>query len=622
MATKNSINTDISGNYVITDISGNSITVDSSGSLIVIDSSGNYKITDVNSNSIIINDPTVTITTDFSSNIFVTDSSGDYFKLDSSGHFLSDYFIGYVNNNTNINVGIPVVNTITTNTSGNFVITDISGNSSTINASGGLIVHDSSGNYVISDGANNSIVINNPGVLITTDASSNIMITDSLGNYFVINSTGTFIRDYFVGLSSKKNSITVDSSGNYILVDSSGELITLDSSGSIITSDSLGNYIITDTSGDFFVINQPNTSITVDVNSNIFIKDSLGDYFVLDSCGNFINDYFVKNYPSIKNGSYIDLSRNIPPDLSVLGSYYNGLFYAIVAMGGYTIEQGFSTIKLALEKPMTRYDLTQALQVRLDVRDFNKKIGVIKDVNNIGILDSSYNPSLDRFPIDTLTLSAAEFVSGMSSNQVISVGTYSTMYRDFNEYVNNYFGYAGGFASLFSNSTNYAYNNGVFDASSVMNIITSRVIDSSGEYVNSVTGNIIIYNVNNLLRFAVDSNVFSNRDPVNGNTASDPTNHANYGLADGFYAGDLILVPNGTTITLNLGIDLEAYSPINNTGPSTVSAINQMSNFSQKYLLPTDSGYPGPYSEATSASLTKISRTLTAPLLIRLDNLS
>lgn len=509
-------------------------------------------------------------------------------------------------------------NSVTTDSDGNFVITDICGNS-TILSSSGLISHDIFGNYTISDGSNNSIIINSPNVSITSDASSNLTITDSSGDFFVIDSTGRFIRDYFIGSQSNKNTISIDACGNYMLIDSTGLPITLDSNGSLITVDSNGNYLITDSSGRFLTINQPHTNISIDSSTNITIRDSSGDYFLLDSSGNFITDYFVDITTS---NQYTDILINQPPDLSVLGSYYNGLFYAIVAMGGYTIEQGFSTIKLALEKPMTRYDLTQALQVRFDVRTFNQKIGLMKDLNNISILDSSYNPSLDRFPIDTISLSASEFVAGMSAAQVISVGTYSTMYRDFGEYVNSYFGYAGGFASLFSNSTNYSYNNGVFDASSVMNIITTQVIDSSGAYVNSVNGNIIIYNVNNLLRFSVDSNVFSNRDPINGTTASDPTNHANYGLADGFYAGDLILVPNGTTITLNLGIDLEAYSPINNTGINNVNSIQQLSNFSQKYLLPTDSAYPGPYSEATSASLTKISRTLTAPLLIRLDNLS
>jgi hypothetical protein len=510
------------------------------------------------------------------------------------------------------------LNSITTNTDGNYVITDISGNSTIISPSE-LIEHDSNGNYIISDGSNNSIIINSDGVSITSDESDNFIITDSLGNYYIIDSIGRFIAEYFIGQQSDKNTITIDACGNYILTDITGIPLTLDSNGSLITVDVDGNYLITDSTGRFFIINRPNTRISVDSSSNITIRNSSGNYFYLDSSGNFISNYFVD---TTQNNNYTDLLKNQVPDLSVLGSYYNGLFYAIVAMGGYTIEQGFSSIKLALEKPMTRYDLTQALQVRFDVRTFNKKIGLIKAANNITILDSSYNNSLNRFPIDSISLSANEFVAGMSAAQVISVGTYSTMYRDFGEYVNSYFGYAGGFASLFSNSTNFSYNGGVFDASSVMNIITSQVIDSSGGYVNSVNGNIIIYNVNNLLRFSVDSNVFSNRDPVTGTTASDPTNHANYGLADGFYAGDLILVPNGTTITLNLAIDLEAYGPINNAGLANVQSVQQLSNFSQKYLLPTDSAYPGPYSEATSASLSKITKTLTAPLLIRLDNLS
>jgi hypothetical protein len=331
--------------------------------------------------------------------------------------------------------------------------------------------------------------------------------------------------------------------------------------------------------------------------------------------------FISESYTGFSN-SLIDITRNENPDLSVVGSYYSGFYYAMVALGGYTMKQGFDTIKLALEQPMTRYDVTQALQVRFDVRTFNQKLGLLKDSRNISIIDSSFNSAQDRFPIDTITITADEFVSGMSREQVISVGTYSTMYRDFCEYVNTYFGYAGGFASLFSKTSNYTYNNGVFDASSVMNIITSQSMDASGAYVNSVGGSITIYNVNNIIRFAVDSNVFSNRDPVHGTTASDPTDHANYGLGDGFYAGDLILVPTGTTITLNLGIDLEAYNPINNIGPTNVSAINQLSNFNQKYLLPGSTGYPGPYSEATTASMSNISRTLTAPLLIKLDNLS
>jgi hypothetical protein len=313
--------------------------------------------------------------------------------------------------------------------------------------------------------------------------------------------------------------------------------------------------------------------------------------------------------------SLVDLSINPYP---ILSSYYSGLFYAFIAQGGYSMAQGFDTIKLALETPITQYDLTQAVQVQFDVRTFNTKLGLIKDANNINVVDSSYIPALDRYPVDTITLTAEEFVAGMTAAQVISVGTYSSMYSDFNYYVNTYFGYAGGFSSLFSKNTSYDYNNGVFDADAFINLITTQAVDPSGAYVSPVTGTITIYNVNSILRYAVDSNVFGNRDPNTGTTASDPDNHANYGLEDGFYDGDLILIPSGTTVTLTLAIDLEALLPINNIGPSNVANLTELSSFVTKY----NNNLSAYYSESSTASRTQIQRVLTAPLVLRLTNLS
>jgi hypothetical protein len=302
--------------------------------------------------------------------------------------------------------------------------------------------------------------------------------------------------------------------------------------------------------------------------------------------------------------TYIDVSINVPP----ISGAYSGVFYAITALGGYTIEQQFSTIKLAAQNPINKYDVTQALQVKFDVRDFNEKIGLYKDQNNRFILDSSLNTLVNRFPTDTITLSAAEFVSGMTAAQVISVGTYSTIYTDFISYVNTYFGYAGGFSSLFASVSQFDYNNGIFDANAFINIINERVIDASGAYVARLTGTITIYNINNLLQYAVESNVFANRNHITGTTAGDPNNPANYGMRDGFLAGDLILIPTGTRITLNLIIDLGSSN-------ITTSGLNQTSTSRTKYGN-------GSYTESTTASLTNINRVLTAPLLIKLDNLS
>jgi hypothetical protein len=315
-----------------------------------------------------------------------------------------------------------------------------------------------------------------------------------------------------------------------------------------------------------------------------------------------------------------DLSRNVIPTQQ---SGYNGeqagqnsfmgQFYAFLATGGFTIEQGFATVKLIQENPLSKYDMTNALQVKYDVALFNKKLGIIKDASNQMVIDSSFILASDRFPNDVITITADEFVQNMTTQQVISVGTYYSLYTDYVNYVTTYFGYSGGYASLFSQASEFDINKGVFDASAFVNIINGQSADPSGNYINNLSGSISIYNINNLLRFAIDGNVFGNRDPASGTNASDPNNPSNYGMADGFESGDVILVPNGTTITLRLMVDPELYGPVNNIGPSNVSNLTQQSNFIQKYGANN-------YTESSSASYTNITRVLTAPLMIKLVN--
>jgi hypothetical protein len=302
--------------------------------------------------------------------------------------------------------------------------------------------------------------------------------------------------------------------------------------------------------------------------------------------------------------SYIDVSVNVPP----LSGPYSGVFYTITAAGGFNIQQQFDTIFLAPQNPINRFDVTNALQVKYDVREFNKKIGLNKDSNNRFIIDTSLNGYLNRYPTDSIIITASEFVSHMSAPQIISVGTYSTLYSDFISYVNSYFSMAGGFSSLFSSVNNFEYNNGIFDANAFINIINEKTIDASGAYVSQLTGSITIYNINNLLQYAIEANVFANRNHISGTTSADPNNPANYGMRDGFMAGDLILVPAGTRITLNLIIDPGSAN-------ITVSGLNQISSSKIKYGSSN-------YTESTTAVMTNINRVLTAPLLIKLENLS
>jgi hypothetical protein len=316
------------------------------------------------------------------------------------------------------------------------------------------------------------------------------------------------------------------------------------------------------------------------------------------------------------NGNTITI--NHPP---IVGNTYSGQFYTIVGTGGYTMVQGLPTIVLASQNPLFQYDVTNAVQVLFDVRKFNKKLGLIKDASNINVIDTSYNynPNSNRFVNDSITISASDFVNDLSASRVLSVGAYSTLYSDFNTYVNTYFGYAGGFASLFASVSTFDINGGVFDASAFVNIINGKTIDASGAYINDLSGSITIRNINNLLQYAVSTNIFANRDPSNGTTASDSTNRANYRVQDGFEAGDLIFIPSGTNITLNLVISNQGVPTYNSNHPSSTDvnnlSANQLTNFTQRYgnIL---------YTETTSASLTGISRTVTAPLLFVLANLT
>ena len=285
-------------------------------------------------------------------------------------------------------------------------------------------------------------------------------------------------------------------------------------------------------------------------------------------------------------------SGNSPPVIPnpyPVSGVHSGVFYTITAMGGYNIHQTFPPIVLAAVNPINSFDITNALQVKFSANTFNAKLG-------------NYNPVINRFPNDTITLTAAEFVAGMTAQQVVSLGTYKTLYSDFIHYVNSYFSYAGGFTSLFASVNTFDYNNGIFDANAFISLINEPPVNA----VPQITGTITIYNVNNLIQYAVDENVFGNRPSPTADTqnVADPTVNS---ISAGFKDGDLILVPSGTTITLDLQIDL---------GSSNIptSGLNQISSSNILYGNHN-------YTVSTTAALNSIKRVLTAPLLIEIKNL-
>ena len=368
------------------------------------------------------------------------------------------------------------------------------------------------------------------------------------------------------------------------------------------------------------------------------------------------------------SSTMVDVPGGINNPPTIITASYEGFYYAFYGSGGFTMDQCFNTIKLQQQNPLLRYDVTKAVQVRFNVRTFNEKIGLYKAANNVDISSSSFDPTSDKFPNSSVTITAAEFLAGMSEAQVLSVGAYSTLYSDYIQFVNTYFGYAGGFSSLFADASEFDINGGVFDASAFMNIITESPADiAGGANVKALDGSITISDINNLLKFAIDGNVFKNRTPqvvdaidasasdtgydASGFSYAHSLYKTNFGMADGFIHGDLIFIPAGTTVKLHVVIDSENYNPLNNLGPSNVSdlisTMDTSRTYTKKYYpnngsgettaqdmfiydnsafdISGNSGLLGTakniFTERSTATTTNIDRVLTAPLLIRLDNL-
>jgi hypothetical protein len=289
---------------------------------------------------------------------------------------------------------------------------------------------------------------------------------------------------------------------------------------------------------------------------------------------------------------------NILPDAS-----YSGLFYAYEGSGGFILEQGIASTTIFPYNKVNRYDVTNSLQVTFDVRTFNTKIGLLKDASNDQILSTTYDDDLMNFPTDSITISALDFSSAVRVPNILSVGFYSTMYSNFQTLVNNYFGVPSNFNALFTTSSTVTINNGVFDASSMVNVMNYSAQNASGEYIKTMTGEIKIANINALLRYACENNPFGNRSPA------PPT------IAGGFKENDLVYVPNGTTITLVAKI-INADSSSNNIIPTTQGLTSIINSSPGPDFVNND------YSQTTTFTSSAITRVIKVPILMVLKDLS
>jgi hypothetical protein len=346
---------------------------------------------------------------------------------------------------------------------------------------------------------------------------------------------------------------------------------------SINVVDASGTVASFDVSGDYRIINQGGVVDIVDASGivQIEIVDASG---VVDPSGSFTitrsGNTVTLTDLSTSLVTIYDISSVVPNVLPTSGPLV-GVFYTITAQGGFNISQKFPIIKLTTVNPINKFDVTNTLQITLSAELFNVKLGTYT---------STYNGSIyNRWSNDVISLTSSELLNNIKfSKQIISLGTYTTLYSDFIQYVDQYFSIAA--SSIFSTVQNFNYNNGIFDANAFITLINEPL---------ALSGTITIYNINSLLQYAVDTNVFGNRSGVNGNS-----------IADGFAPGDLILVPSGSSITLDLQIDL---------GSANVYSygLNQVSSNSIRYNNNN-------FRVSTTADMNEIKRVVTAPLVIEL----
>lgn len=274
---------------------------------------------------------------------------------------------------------------------------------------------------------------------------------------------------------------------------------------------------------------------------------------------------------------------------------YTGIYYALEGLGGYDMEEGIHNVELIPSEILNQYDVTGSVQIYMDVRFFNEKIGLYKDAQNQNILSSSFNEITRKFPQDTITISSNEFLQNVHIPNIISVGKLETLYVDFIQYVNDYFSYANGCSSIFNPASQMDINGGIFDATQLITILNGKTKDpATGEYVNDLSGSITILSINQMLQQIISSNPFNNRQP-------------NSSLRDGFIENDLIFIKTGIKISLNVNF-IENGITINDLGVQ----------------IPKNDCYcykKGYFSTNTTMTNTDITMTVYTPLLIKLINI-
>ena len=197
------------------------------------------------------------------------------------------------------------------------------------------------------------------------------------------------------------------------------------------------------------------------------------------------------------------------PFLGSTNNKLTGLFNCFVGSGGFSMEKGYENIENVneLDASFAQFDVTNAVQVLLDAKVLNEKIGLYKNNNNNVITSSSFNNTTNLFPTNSITISSNDFQTALlSQSQIINVGAHSNINTGFENYIKSYFGFFGDNSSLFTSIIDY--DSVEFKEPQLYELFkTYSGVTASGEYINNLSGFITINNINIMLKLAENIHV-------------------------------------------------------------------------------------------------------------------
>ena len=214
---------------------------------------------------------------------------------------------------------------------------------------------------------------------------------------------------------------------------------------------------------------------------------------------------------------------------------YDGSHYAITGKGGFSIKESYA-MKLEPIRQLGKYDMTNAVQILFPAELLNGLLG-------------GFNEMTKEFNNNQIIITADQLLNTVQKEDILSVGAFDSMYYDYQNYINNYFGFTLNGVSLFTNESQIEFNNGVFNKNCLYSVLhEKRICSFSGEIKDALNGYIEIKDISEMLYKINELDLFGNR----------PMQSSSHDICKGFIDGDLIYISDGIHIKLDTEMTIDS----------------------------------------------------------------